>query len=168
MASFKFYFSITAFIIALLLTGCSAVTKDVSTAEDTTYLTPIPDATISAYREGSSIDNKLQAVIAARQELNTPHFQPVGAQKVLFVKELRLADAYKLVENPGSYTYPDWVEDSKVWFVVFEGDIQVTGPGEHTPDPPFHGCSYVIIRAKSDQGGGVVGGIDCSTAVELQ
>jgi hypothetical protein len=164
MAGFKFNFFITAFIIALFLVGCSALTKDISTAEDTTYLTPIPDATISAYREGSSIDNKLQAVIAARQELNTPHFQPVGAQKVLFVKELRLAEAFKLIENPASYHYPDWVEDTKVWFVVFEGDIQVTGPGEHTPYPPFHGCSYVIIRAEGGQRGSVVGGFDCSEA----
>lgn len=146
--------------LLLLLTACSTTIP--RPTEDLTYLTPIPEATLSAFHRNASIDNKLNAVIAARIELaSPPHFKPVGLVKTLYAEKSKLSDAYALIGSTGNYSAPDWVEDTVVWLVVFESDIQVTPPGEYTPNPPFHGCSYVLF-ASTGGTGGVVGGVDCA------
>ena len=43
----------------------------------------------------------------------------------------------------------------------------VTPPGEYTPNPPFHGCSYVLL-AVIGGAGGEVGGVDCAKFTEKQ
>jgi len=129
---------------------------------------PITEATLSAFHRGTSIDNKLDAVIAARLELaSPPHFKPVGLVKTLFAEKSKLSDAYALVDSAGNYSAPDWVEDMVAWLVVFESDIQVTPPGEYTPNPPFYGCSYVLLAAPGGAGG-EVGGVDCAKFTEKQ
>jgi len=151
---------------AFLLTACSTTIPQPT--EDLTYLTPISEATISAFHRNTSIDNKLDAVIAARIELaSPPHFKPVGLVKTLFIEKSKLSDAYTRLGTIGNYSAPDWVEDTVVWLVVFESDIQVTPPGEYTPNPPFHGCSYVLLAAAGETGG-VVGGVGCAKYTEKQ
>lgn len=151
-----------AFCILWLLPGCSSIGLEITPTEDTTYLTPIPMATIYAFKQGASIDNKLDAVMAARIELmSPPHFKPVGSIKTLYAEKLKLSDAYQRVGNPATYSAPSLVGDTIMWLVVFESDIQVNPPGQLTPNPPFHGCSYVLINAVGGIGG-EVGGIECA------
>jgi hypothetical protein len=144
------------------LVGCSSILPEIKATEDTTYLTPISQATLSAFHQQGPIENKLQAVIAARSQLMTPpHFKPVGTPTTLFADELSLEDAHRLIKTQPNY-YTSWTADTRAWLVVFEGKIQVTPPGEYEPNPPFHSCSYVIIPKEDRQGGGIVGGVDCA------
>jgi hypothetical protein len=161
----KYFYVLAIFILCALglLTACSKAT------EDTTYLTPIPEATLSAFHQQGPIETKLQAVIAARiQLMGPPHFKPVGTPTTLFAEELRLADAYRFVNVEPYYFPPDRVADTQVWLVVFEGEIQVTPPGQHEPNPPFHSCSYVIIPKDGRQSNGIVGGVDCAQPATWQ
>ncbi len=158
---------ILACVFFILIAGCSGTGIAPTPTEDTSYLTPIPEATLIAFRRGASIDNKLQAVIVARIELMSPiHFKPVGTQEVLFVEELNLSEAYRMVENAGSSPHQTSAGTTKVWLVIFEGDIEVTPPLQRTPNPPFHSCSYVIFDAVGGQGG-EVGGVDCGKFINL-
>jgi len=148
--------------------GCTRATLETTPKKETTYLEPIPDATLSAFHRGSTIENKLDAVIAARLELGSPpHFKPVGLVKTLFAEKSNLSGAYALLGSSGNYSAPNWVEGTVVWLVVFESDIQVIPPGEYTPNPPFHGCSYVLLAAASESGG-EMGGVDCAKFSETQ
>jgi len=90
-------------------------------------ITQIPDETLVAYQECTSITNKLQAVIAARAFLDTTRLQPTKPPKVISVTE----------EHPN------------VWKIIFEGDWMVIPPDPNhtfTPPPPEHGCVYVTIN----------------------
>jgi hypothetical protein len=154
--------------VLILVAGCTNTTQETTLTEDSTYLTPIPEATLSAFHREASIDNKLDAVIAARLELGSPpHFKPVGLVKTLYAEKSKLSDAYARLGSAGNYSAPNWIEDTVVWLVVFESDIQVTPPGEYTPNPPFYGCSYVLLAAPGGAGG-EVGGVDCAKFTEKQ
>lgn len=114
------------FSIITLLTSCSNLKNPTIAAEDALYLTPIPYKTLAAFEEGAAIENKLQAVIAARAYLETSRLSSATEPKVVSVVE----------EHP------------KVWKIVFEGEWLVNPPDpDHTftPPPPEHGCVYVTI-----------------------
>jgi hypothetical protein len=152
---------LSAILIITISLGCSGTFIQ----EDKTYLTPIPQETLRAYRFGSPIINKLQAVIAARIEINSPpHFKCVSTPITVSAEEMSLQKSHTLVAQPGSQTYDERPGDTRVWLVVFECDLQVfpPSPGTRTPmlPPPFHACSYVIIQAE-DAMGSEVGGIEC-------
>ena len=159
----KVFLSVLSLVTLL---GCSAVTGSSSVIEDTTYLTPIPQETLQAYKLGTPIRDKLQAVIAARIQLNNPpHFKSSGVPKVVSVDETILDEAHKRVAQSGSYSGENSAGNTKVWLVIFEGDWQATPPDPShtmTPPPPFHGCSYVIVNADG-KSGIEIGGIDCKS-----
>jgi hypothetical protein len=73
-----------------------------------------------------------------------------------------------VLKNQHNYYDSTLTVDTRVWLVVFEGEIEVTPPGQKDPNPPFHGCSYVIIRKENWQGGGTVGGVDCAQPATWQ
>lgn len=117
--------------IVILLTSCSNIKNPTTAAEESLYLTPIPGETLAAYREGAPIENKLQAVTAARAYLETTRLQ--------FSTEPIVISA--LEERP------------HVWKIVFEGEWLVNPPDPNhtfTPPPSEHGCVYVTIDG-SDQ-----------------
>lgn len=128
--------------IVILLTSCSHLQNTSIAAEETLYLTPIPDETLAAYQEGTPITSKLQAVIAARAYLGITRLRSTTEPKVISVVE----------EHP------------KVWKIVFEGEWLVIPPDpDHsfTPPAPEFGCVYVIIDG-TDQVRTEIGTISCS------
>lgn len=145
----------------IVTVGCSSsIRKPPLPTEDTAYLTPITTETIRAFRSGLPIENKLQAVIAARIFLDSPpHFKSLGEQKVISIEKLQLQNARNRVELPGETTHDDRSGTAQVWLVIFEGETQVLPPDpEHTitPPPPIHGCSYIILDSERPfQTGGI-------------
>ena len=131
--------------------------------DDTTYLTPVPEETLFAYRVEPPISDKLEAVMAARLSLQASrlHFSLIPV--VVSVEALKLEDARQRVEQSGITHYEGRPGDTKVWLIIFEGELQLIPPDpEHTytPRPPQHGCIYVIVDA--DDSGGQLGGMDCN------
>lgn len=151
--------------LLFLLTACAKSLKGDQPAEDTTYLTPIPEATLLAFREGKPIENKLQAATAARRALGYMHFVAVGTPTVLFVGEMSPGEAYRRLKMPDSTSLISPQMDSMVWLTLFEGDFQVTPPGEQ-PLPIVHGCAFVIINADGSPSV-QMGIIDCATVKGL-
>jgi hypothetical protein len=97
--------------------------------------------------------------MAARLELQSPpHFKAVGPGKSLYAEKSQLSDAYSRLGIGSSYSAPNWLEDTVIWLVVYESDTQITPPLQKTPNPTFHGCSYVLINAVGGFGGQVGGG----------
>lgn len=128
--------------LVMLLVSCSNINNITTPNEDTSYLTPIPDETLAAFKEGTPIKSKLQAVIAARAYLETTRLHSTTEPKVITVVE----------------------EQSRVWKIIFEGDWLVIPPDpDHTftPPPPEHGCVYMTIDA-SDLVVSKLGTIECS------
>jgi len=158
--------SIVPIVIAtILLMGCSTFAGQGVATEDNAYLTPIPKETLQAYQFDTPVRNKMDAVIVARLSLDTTRLSYTEEPKVVLAEEMRCQDARKHIVQPGVInTYEDTSGDAKVWLVLFEGDWQITGPPpEHpvTPEPPSHGCVYVIIDVTGGCRGEIVA-TECS------
>ena len=128
-------------IFVLVLSGCASPV-------DTAYLTPIPQATLFAYNKGTPVENKLQAVIAARLFLFTTRMEFAEPPSVVSVESIPLEYALSQTKKPGATTNDDRPGNTNVWLVIFEGNYQIIPPDpEHifTPEAPLHGCAYVIV-----------------------
>jgi hypothetical protein len=66
------------FICLYALMSCMNVTENKSN------LTPIPESTLMAYRQGTPAANKLQAVIAARVSLSGSRMESLQPPDVIF------------------------------------------------------------------------------------
>lgn len=134
--------------------------------EDKTYLTPIPQGTIDAFRNTSELKTKLQAVIAAQRVLPASRIRFEQPPRVRSVAKTTLSDAYQQVAQSGetyTYTLPD---STPVWLVWFEGNLRIEGgprPPNATEVPSQFGpgCAYVIILTSNQQAGTAVGGLSC-------
>lgn len=152
-------FSLVA-IITLTVFGCSAVNSRTNPTEDTRYLTPIPESTLMAFRLTPPVTSKLQAVIFARQELGTTRLHFLAPPSVYLVEETTLDKALETVGRSGMTSYTDVPGDTKVWLVVFEGEVQIIPPvptQTATLAPYRHGCASVIINVDNLGGAGVSG-----------
>ncbi|GAB4580796.1 MAG: hypothetical protein Fur0022_35380 [Anaerolineales bacterium] len=154
------YFFFITLILGFVLSSCTQ-------AEDTTYLTPIPQATLLAYPESTPIQTKLQAVISARLLLLEIRIEFAEPPRVLSVEQVSLEEAHRQTEIIGHSTSEGRPGNTEVWLVLFEGDYQIIPPDpEHTPVAPTHGCAYVIIDVKTGQREG--GTVECrKTKVEI-
>jgi hypothetical protein len=115
----------------VILISCSNLTNQPTATDDSRYLTPIPEETLAAFRAGTPIESKLQAVIAARVYLSSTRLRYSASPAVISV-----------LEDPPN-----------VWKVVFEGEWQVIPPETRpvTPSPPVHGCVYVTIYTNDNE-----------------
>ena len=150
-------------ICLILLASCTGLPVR-WLGEDQSYRTPIPESTLRAYRQGTPITNKLQAVVAARVLLSTSRMEEIQPSEVIYIQRMTLAEALKKAEKPGVETFEDIPLQTPVWFVIFQGDWQLHPPlpgVTATPLPPFHGCQYVWI-AENNNGYAATGTIDCS------
>lgn len=73
--------------------------------EDVRYLTPISESTLSAYRDGMPITNKLDAVIAAQRYIGSWRLEFEDGPAVVSVEELTLEKAHQRVRDPQSGNY---------------------------------------------------------------
>ena len=150
-------------ICLILLASCTEIPFRLL-RENQSYRTPIPESTLKAYREGTPITNKLQAVIAARILLSTSRMENIQTPQVIYVQRMTLAEAIKKAEKPGVETFEDIPLQTPVWFIIFQGDWQLHPPLPGitaTPLPPFHGCQYVWIT-ENNNGYAATGDIDCA------
>ena len=150
-------------ICLILLTSCTGIPIQLL-REDQSYRTPIPESTLSAFKEGTPITNKLQAVIAARVLLSTSRMEDIQPPEVIYIQRMTLAEAIKKAEKPGVQTFEDIPPQTPVWLVIFQGNWQLHPPLPGitaTPLPPFHGCQYVWIT-ENNNGYAATGDIDCT------
>lgn len=125
----------------IALSGCGL-------REDSTYLTPIPEATIYAYHEDLPIENKLQAVIAAQAELGTTRFDFEDLPAVRSVEELKLEKAQQKIKNYSlsDTQYDERPDNTKVWLILFDGQMRLIPLfSDETPGPYSRWCVYVMI-----------------------
>jgi hypothetical protein len=156
----------------ILLAACSTFIPQPLTAaslptEDTTYLTPIPEATIDAFKEDQPVKTRLEAALYAIKYSNVGHFVFNSLPKVVSVEKLSIADAKKRVARPGYSGYDSTNWGDEVWLVVLEGEIQIyppppPGDKQATLPPPFHGCNFFMFDV-NPSGGGELGSIACPT-----
>ena len=148
---------------AVLVASCSTVTYQPEQASAALFNSPIPEATLQAYRFGGPIQDARTAIIAAHVSLLSTRLRYAQVPQVKSVEQMRLTDARKRVEQPGGYSHEDRPGDTSVWLVMFEGEWQVVPPGHDlTPQPLTHGCVFVMLNA-SDGGRGEVGGVQCTS-----
>jgi hypothetical protein len=152
------------FSVAILMAACSNF--DLQPTEDTSYLMPIPEATLRAFKYGP-VTTRLEAAITAINQSRGGHFGFNQIPVVRSVDKLALDEALKRRAEPaGTYeNLSGWTPE--VWFVVLEGEIQVyppppTGFGKATLPPPFHGCNSVMFGTNYPENGMLaLGGITC-------
>ncbi len=158
------------FCVTFLLAACSAaipqpLAATLTPTEDTIYLTPIPQATIDAYKWDQPATTKLEAAIVAIKNTMIGHFSFTNLPKVLSVEKISIADAQKRVSIPLNSSYDTTHWNDEVWFVVLEGEIQIYPPPppgniNATLPPPFHGCNFYMFDVKTSAGG-ELGSITC-------
>jgi hypothetical protein len=150
----------------LLLAACSnAIPQPI---EDTSYLTPIPEATRQAFIFSKMrVTNKFEAAMAALSSSMAGHFRFTHLPTVKSVEKISLDEASRRITSPGApFNESGW--SSEVWFVVLEGEIQIQPPPPPpgvtaTPLPPFHGCNYVMFASNYPNGYSSLGGYPCPT-----
>jgi len=130
-------------VISIVLAGCSS-----PETKDDSYLTPIPESTISAYQENQDypINNELEAVIAARHIMATDQSFVLSQDiQVVSVEKTTFLDVYKRF-NYGT----DHLEDAQIWFVVFKGSWQfILSSGKLAPLKT--GCIYAELKVNDPE-----------------
>ena len=154
------FFSIV--LLITFLSACSGSQLSSTPTEDTRYLTPIPQATLDAFIATltAPITTKMQAVIAARRELLATRLEFSNPPSVLFVEEMKLVDALQRAGQSDKINSPGKPSNTKVWLVIFIGDVQIIPPDPMhtlTPAPPSTGCATVIINSDTGLSEGVRG-----------
>ena len=106
-------------VVSIFLASCSS-----SKIEDNSYLTPIPESTLSAFQENRSypIKNKFDAVLVAHYFIFQQSDSFVLSQDDLRVRSVEKTNLIDVHEFLGYKT--DTVEDTQVWFVTFDGSWQ--------------------------------------------
>ena len=147
-------------MLSLLITTtmfCACARKQVELSEDITYLTPIPEDTLQAYKGDSSLETKIEtsiieSVIEARLCLKASRLDYAEEPIVILADEMRLDDANRrfIQVLDGAEYHDDRPGNTKVWFVVFEGDMRIKPPAADTPEPFLHGCVYTLIDKTGD------------------
>ena len=98
---FKTVLFILAFGSILFSMGCSGISTENKPTEDTSYLTPIPEATRKAFKYDSSVTNKLDAAIVALSRSNVGHFVFTQLPTVISVEKISLDEAVKRITAAG-------------------------------------------------------------------
>ena len=133
-------------IACLLSSGCS-------TTDESVHLTPVTQATISAYKNNPPVDNKLDAVILARISILGSRIIPVGEPQPVYAEQMSLEEAGQKI----NWDTPTFLPVNMiVWLVIFEGEWQFEFPMYEngvvpTLEPPYHGCQFSIVSANDGQ-----------------
>jgi len=146
-ASIKKSLSLFVLVVAVLISSCSGIAAD-----DITYLTPIPESTLKAYRPITSINNRLDAVVAAHRQFDMARlYFTQGEPAVVLAEKMTLAEATKLMpKNTNAVLMEDRPGKTIVWLVVFKGQWQVLPPASSEFLPVETGCIYVMIDVDHD------------------
>jgi hypothetical protein len=130
-------------VAVLLLTGCAAT-------EDATYLTPVPEETLSAYIWHKPVKTKLDAVIVAQLKIRTSAMVEAAPPQAIYVGESSWNEAMNVLRNTGGVVYEDSPTDERVWLVIFRGTWRIYGPpgpsGTVQPEAR-EGCAHALFTA---------------------
>ena len=142
--------TIFVLLAASVLVGCAAS----PVAADSTYLTPVPEATLWAYRPGERIENRQQAAIEATQAvMSNAHFRCVNTPTMTSVELMSLLEASIEIEHPEEISQPaSPPADTPVWLVKLACDILVTSPQGETLAAPTQGCMYAVLPVDHQAG----------------
>jgi len=140
--------NVRSFILIFFLSFWTLISS-CSPAEDDSYLTPIPETTLNAYRTNMTIENKVQAVVAAQAYIRTTRIDFIDRPNVVSVEEMQLEEANKFLHpaSDGGY-YEDRPGDTKVWLVLLTGNWRIIPPDfdhSYTPRPFRRGCAYILV-----------------------
>lgn len=125
--------------------------------------TPIPAATLAAYRPGSPVEDANQAFVAAQFSLGTTRLHAVGDILPYDAQVMRYAEAKAFTIPPGATDYTTYPGDARVWLVLFEGEWQIQSPVPEPTSAKFQpGCVYVILSAQDSSGLGAGGVRECA------
>lgn len=154
MISKRFTIQSCIWIGLMALAACQSVHKNLN-VEDLSFLTPIPENTLNAYRSGTLITNKLQAVVAARAFLSGGAIRSLQTPEVVSVDRMTLAEVKQKTLRPGEDFDADLPFFTPVWLVIFKADWQPDSqpppPGKTvTPPPVSPGCQYVWMTENND------------------
>ena len=157
-------------LLILLVMSVGLLSMGCSTTKESVYLTPVTEATLSAYKVGAPVTSKLDAVIVARIWMEGLRKVSVGDPQVVYAEKISLAEANQKI-GWISTTSGNQPEGSKVWLVIFEGEWQLMFPIPDeqgvmpTLEPPSHGCEFSLFAA--DDGGSIAGGdITCPSEIK--
>jgi len=142
---------ITLGLLILLLVGSSCRGIFDST-EDKTYLTPVPEATLRAFRFDQPIETKLEAVITSQRQIETTHINLLEPPQVIFVKWMDYREVIERLEESETESQSNTISpEAAVWFVVFKGKMSITQPLGKTTEPG-NLCAFAIINPESGEG----------------
>ena len=135
----KFFLQLIAL---LLITFSIMIASCTDTRGDTSYLTPIPQATILAHRSDMPINSKLDAAVDAEAYVQTSYIQYEVLPRVILVEKSGLDEAYRKLSQfrEGEGVVVDKPAKTEVWLVILEGELRVV-PLEsgriYTPEPLY-------------------------------
>nr|CAI78530.1 hypothetical protein [uncultured Chloroflexota bacterium] len=117
------------------------------------YRTPIPIATITAYRPGNPIHTPTQAFIAAQFYLGTTRLRAMGEILPYSAELIRLTEAHARTGkffDMNAYWVP-LPQNLRVWLVLFEGQWYIDPPvPDATPGESAAGCVFVILDTRTN------------------
>ena len=133
-------------ILLLIFLGNSGCIVSSQPPEDDSFLEPIPEATMQAFQFGYKVETRLQAVIAARREIEYTGKNYINIPQVVSVERMNYARALSRVEDAVSRVGVDHPENLNVWLVVFLCETQspLTTP-EQAPEPS-QSCTFVVLN----------------------
>jgi len=146
-------FLLSALISVLLLLILAAALFLDRQSSPFAYRTPIPIATITAYRPGKPIHTTAQAFVAAQFYLGTTRLRAAGDILPYQAKLVRYREAISRTSRPGETVDIDAVRHADIWLVLLEGAWTIEPPvPDPSPGTPQPGCAYAILDASNGEG----------------
>jgi len=133
-------------VLLLLFLGNSGCIFSPGPPNDDSFLETIPEATLQAFQFGTPIETRLQAVIAARREMEVSVEKYSDIPQVVSVEEMKYVQAISRVEENVSRVDNNHPESLRVWMVVFLCEVHLT---PSTPDQAplaSQSCTFVILN----------------------
>jgi len=139
-------------VVVIICSICASCRTIVDSTEDKTYLTPVPEATLHAFRFDQPIETKLQAVIASQRSIETTHINWLEPPQVIFVKSMHYKEVIERLEEAETESHSVTVSpEAVVWFVVFKGKMSITEPLGKTTEPGVS-CAFAILNPENGDG----------------
>lgn len=133
------------FILLILTLGSQGCILSPKPSEDSSFLQPIPEATLQAFEYGQPIQTRLLAVIAARREMQANAIKDPLSSLVVSVEQMKYGTALSRVENNLNQMIQEHPHNMNVWLVVF---LTESTPPTNTPVPSAELsqiCTFVIL-----------------------
>ena len=109
----------TCFILLILTLNSQGCIFSPQPPEDSSFLKPIPEATLQAFEYGQPIKTRLLAVIAAQREMQANAIKDPLSSLVVSVEQMKYGTALARVERNINQVIQAHPDNMNVWLVVF-------------------------------------------------